>query len=204
MPMPPQLAASNRRHDRHSEPRALVELTPHVDIHDLCHWKAFPDNSHEYWTLELTFKYPFLKSTAISRQNVVFSHVSGYNQPVALHWVPTYFGKPRPIFVCPQCHCGARRLFLRYGSLKCRFCHGLRYASEQRDNITRKRLSAAKLRLSIGGWPNITEPLPPKPRWTRKRTHKRITKQIQVLETQASARPDTKPINIKLFAFHVT
>ena len=201
--MPWQLAASNRRHDRHSEPRALVELTPHVDIHDLCHWKAFPDNSHEYWTLELTFKYPFLKSTAISRQHVVFSHVSGYNQCVGLHWVRTYFGKPRPIFVCSQCHCGARRLFLRYGSLKCCYCHGIQNASRQRDHNGRKRLQASKLRLKLGGWPNSSEPLPPKPKWTRKKTYRRIVSDIQSLEAKVNTQNRTRRIDTRLFAYHI-
>jgi hypothetical protein len=202
--MPPQLAASNRRHDRHSEPRALVELTPHVDIHDLCHWKVFPDTWDKAHVLEMSFRYPWAKSLVISLQNIEFLHVSGYNQHVALHWVPTYFGKPRPIFVCPQCHCGARRLFLRFGSLKCRYCHGIQNASRQRDHNGRKRLAASKLRLKLGGWPNIEEPLPPKPKWQRKHTYRRITNKIQALERKAKTQHFQKPLDTKLFAYHVS
>src|SRR5262245_56613251 len=193
MAMPPQLARAKRRHDRNSERRALVELTPCVDIHDLCRWKVFPDDYYSQHKLEMTFRYPWAKSLAISRRNIEFNHVSGYNQVVGIHWCRTGMGKQRPIFICGQCCGGARRLFLKHGSLKCRFCHGLRYASEKRDNITRKRLTASKLRLKLGGWPNITEPLPPKPKLTRRKTYQRITKQIQALEAQASKRPDTKP-----------
>src|SRR5262245_8839217 len=101
MPMPPQLARSNRRHNRHSEKRALIELTPYVDIHDLCRWKVFPNTWDKSHVLEMSLRYPYLKSLVISRQSIEFSHVSGYNQRVALHWVHTYFGHGRPIFVCP-------------------------------------------------------------------------------------------------------
>jgi len=84
--MPWQLARSDRR--RKAEKRPLVELTPHIDIHDLCRWKVFPDvGSMLPAKLEMSFKYPFLKSLLISRQNIEFNHVSGYNQRVALHWV---------------------------------------------------------------------------------------------------------------------
>jgi hypothetical protein len=56
--MPPQLARANRRHK--SEPRPLVELTPHINIQDLCRQRVFPDNYYKRWTLEKPFKYPFV------------------------------------------------------------------------------------------------------------------------------------------------
>src|SRR5262249_4264440 len=160
--MPPQLARADRRHK--SEPRPLIELTRYIDIHDLCRWKVFPDIWDKSHILKMTFKYPFLKSLIISQQNIEFNHVSGYNQRVGLHWVRTYFGHGRPIFVCNQCHCGARRLFLRYGHLACRHCHRLSPASRQRDSNGRKRLAAAKLRLQLGSLPDINEAMPPKPK----------------------------------------
>jgi len=196
MSMPWQLAASNRRHK--SEPRALIELTPCVDIHDLCRWKVFSEDYAKWHVLEMTFKYPLLKRLLISRQTIEFSHVSGYNQCVGLHWVRTYFGKPRPIFVCSQCHCGARRLFLRYGSLKCCYCHGIQNASRQRDHNGRKRLQASKLRLKLGGWPNSSEPLPPKPKWTRKKTYRCISKEIQVLEAPIKTHRFKKPLSTQV------
>jgi hypothetical protein len=151
----------------------------------------------------MSFRYPWAKSLVISRQTIEFNHISGYNQRVALHWVRTYFGKPRPIFVCTQCHCGARRLFLRYGHLACKECHGLQYASRQRDSNGRKRLQASKLRLQLGGFPDITNPLPAKPKWQRKHTYKRIHTEIKRLEAQAKTQQFKKPIDTRLFAYHI-
>ena|SRR5262245_7112988 len=85
------------------------------------------------------------------------------------------------------------------GHLACKDCHGLQYASRQRDVIARKRLQAAKLRLSLGSLSTINEPLPPKPEWQRQRTYKRIRK--QELEAQAKARHFRKPIDTHLFAY---
>src|SRR5262249_32923271 len=200
--MPWQLARSDRR--RKAEPRPLVELTPHIDIHDLCRWKVFPNDCYSQHILEMSFKYPFLKSLVISRQNIEFNHISGYNQHVALHWVHTYFGHGRPIFVCPQCRCGARRLFLRYGHLACRHCHKTLYASQKNNQIARKRLAASKLRLTLGGWPNIEGPPPPKPKWQHHRTYIKARRQLDNLEAIANAQRYEKPLSTKIFAYHAT
>jgi hypothetical protein len=197
--MPWQLAQAKR--PKRSEPRPIVELTPHVDIHELRH--IIP-RDHSTYIYSNDFKYPFAKSLILSTYNIEFQLRSGYNQRVGIHWVHTYFGRGRPIFVCDQCHGGARRLFLRYGHLACRHCHKLSYASRQCDHITRKRLAASKLRLKcLGGLPSITEPLPPKPKWQRKRTYQRIANQIQSLEAKAKTQHCTKPINTRLFVYHI-
>jgi len=101
-----------------------------------------------------------------------------------LHWCRTGFGKPRPIFVC-QCGYGVCRLFFRYSHLACKHCHKAVYASQRRDCHGRKRLAACKLRLELGGLPDIDEPIPAKPKWTRRRTYQRIRNEIQALEAKA-------------------
>jgi len=111
--------------------------------------------------------------------------------------------KPRPLFICSQCCRGAQRLFFKYGSLACQECHKLSYASRQRDHNGRKRLSAAKLRLQLGSLSDITEPLPAKPKWQRQKTYRRITNNIQALETKAKAQQFGKPIDTRLLAFHI-
>ena len=78
-----------------------------------------------------------------------------------------------------RCQCGhsVRRLFFRHGHLACRRCYKLAYASQQQDAITHKRLQASKLRLQLGGLPDITEPLPAKPKWIRR---KRLTSALVI------------------------
>src|SRR5262249_60493855 len=58
--------------------------------------------------------------------------------------------------------------------------------TEKNNQVGRRRLAASKLRLlQLGGWPDIREPLPPKPKWTRRRTYLRICNEIQALEAKA-------------------
>jgi transcriptional regulator with XRE-family HTH domain len=95
------------------------------------------------------------------------------------------------------------RLFFRHGHLACKDCYGIQYASRQRDHNGRKRLAASKLRLQLGGLPDITEPLPAKPKWTRRRTYQRITQQIRALEAKAKTQRFRKPLSTQLFAYHI-
>ena len=77
------------------------------------------------------------------------------------------------------------------------------YLSQKQKTASRKRLSAAKLRLKLVGWPDIREPMPSKPKWTRRRTYQRIRNQIQALEAQANQTRFRKDIDIRTFAYHV-
>src|SRR5215831_13328540 len=63
--------------------------------------------------------------------------------------------------------------------------------------------SAAKLRLKLGGWPDIREPMPSKPKWTRRRTYQRIRNEIQALEAKAKQTRFRKQIDTRTFAYHV-
>jgi hypothetical protein len=77
--------------------------------------------------------------------------------------------------------------------------------STKTNQIGRKQLAACKLRLELGGLPDINEPIPPKPKWTRRKTYQRISKEIQALEakTKTKTRRFRKPIATQLFAYHV-
>jgi len=68
----------------------------------------------------------------------------------------------------------------------CRFCHRAQYLSQKQKTASRKRLAATKLRLKLRGWPDIREPMPSKPKWTRRRTYQRICNEIQALEAKAT------------------
>ena len=97
----------------------------------------------------------------------------------------------------------AARLFARYGTYACRYCHRALYASQKYNQIGRKRLQASKLRLQLGGFPDMSEPVPSKPKWTRRRTYQRIRNEIQALEAKAKTRRFKKPLSSQLFAYHV-
>jgi hypothetical protein len=82
-----------------------------------------------------------------------------------------------------------------YGNYACRFCHRAAYASQKNNQIGRKRLAASKLRLlQLGGWPDINEPMPSKPKWTRRKAYQHVRNEIQALEAKAKTRRFRKPI----------
>jgi len=62
---------------------------------------------------------------------------------------------------------------------------------------------AAKLRLKLGGWPDIREPLPPKAKWKHHKRYQKLRNQIQELEAQANRTRFRKQIDIRTFAYHV-
>ena len=116
---------------------------------------------------------------------------------------PKSGGKHRAILVCGNCAGGAIRLYGHYGNCACRFCHRAQYLSQKRKTAGRKRLSAAKLRLKLGGWPDIREPFPPRAKWKHKKRYQRLRNQAQELEAQANQTRFRKQIDLRTFAYHV-
>src|SRR5215475_14451933 len=165
MPMPPQLARAHRRRNRHTEPRPTIELMPSISIHDLRH--VIPRYHGQVIEPDVSFKYPDLAYLRLSASALEIMGRNGYVQRFRIEWIPTYFGKHRAILVCSSCAGGAIKLFSHYGNYACRFCHRAHYLSRRQSTQGRKRLASAKLRLKLGGWPNIAEPMPSKPKWTR-------------------------------------
>ena len=52
-------------------------------------------------------------------------------------------------------------------------------------------------------WPDIREPMPSKPKWTRRKTYQHIRNEIQALEAKAKQTHFRKQIDIRTFAYHV-
>jgi hypothetical protein len=200
MAMPPQLARANRRRSRHSEPRPTVELMPAICITDLRN--AIPRN-HATNIYSNPFKYPQIRHLRLSYRSIEIVDHHDRSQVFGIQWIPTYFGAHRAIFVCNSCRCGAIRLFARHGTYACCHCHRALYASQKHNQTGRKRLQASKLRLQLGSLPDINEPLPPKSKWTRRRTYQRIRNEIQSLEAKTNARRFRKPLSPRVFAYHI-
>jgi len=94
-------------------------------------------------------------------------------------------------------------LYLHHGNLSCRRCCNAIYASQKYDQIGRKRLAACKLRLELGGFPDVCEPMPSKPKWTHRRTYQRIRNEIQALEAKTRRRRFKSPLSSQLFVYHL-
>jgi hypothetical protein len=199
--MPRQLRNAKRR-SRHSEPRPTIELMPSININELRH--VIPRYHGQVNEPNVDLKYPGIACLRLFTSHIEITGRNGYVQCFRIEWIRTGFGKHRAILVCSSCGGGAIRLFGHYGNYACRYCHRAHYLSRRQSSQGRKRLAAAKLRLKLGGWPDITEPLPPKPKWKHKRHYQRLRNQVQELEAQTKQTRFRKEIDIRAFAYHVT
>jgi hypothetical protein len=107
------------------------------------------------------------------------------------------------LLVCSGCSGGAIRLFGHYGKYACRFCHRAQYLSQKQKSASRKRLTAAKLRLKLGGWPDSNAAIPIRAKWKHKSRYQRLRNQIQALEAKVKERRFRKDIDIRTFAYHI-
>jgi hypothetical protein len=101
-------------------------------------------------------------------------------QRVPIVWTICHLGGRRPWFRCDACsngrYCG-RRVAILYGAgeiFACRRCYGLAYASQQESPRFRNISRSRKIRMRLGGSPDILEPFPEKPRRMHLRTYLRI------------------------------
>ena len=61
----------------------------------------------------------------------------------------------------------------------------------------------AKLRLELGGLPNSNEALPAKRKWAHRRRYQLLRSQVQGLEAAIKPKRFRKPIDIRIFAYHL-
>src|SRR5262249_44603148 len=203
MPMPTQLARGLRvrRQSRRRESSPTIELMQSISIHDLRH--AIPRYHGQVNEPDVSLKYPDLADLRLSTSCLEIMGRNGHLQRFGIQWIPTHFGKHRAILVCSTCGYGAIRLYGHYGNYACRFCHQAQYLSQKQKTASRKRLSAAKLRLKLGGWPDPHEPLPQRAKGKHRQRHQRLCNQIQALEAQANQTHFRKQIDVRTFAYHV-
>lgn len=90
---------------------------------------------------------------------------------VEISHTPCRFGGERPWWVCPGCSRRAVRLYQVAGTLRCRNCHRLVYASQRAMAGDRAITDAQAIRLRMGGSASLLVPFPEKPSRMRWRTY---------------------------------
>ena len=112
-------------------------------------------------------------------------------QRVPITWTACYFGGHRPWFVCSVYsggrYCG-RRVALLYGAgelFACRRCYGLAYASQREASYFRDVDKAQKIRIELGGSPNMSEAFPDKPKGMHWQTYERFRRAHDVAEASS-------------------
>jgi hypothetical protein len=172
---------------------------PAISINDLCDVVPRDYSTNTYSN---PFRYPQVRHIRLSYCRAEIVDHYDRVQVFGIKWIRTGFGVPRRIFVC-SCGRGAIRLFAKYGTYACRHCQRAIYASQKEDSTGRKRLTACKLRLQLGGLPAIDEPFPAKQKCAHQKRYQRLRSKAQTLEAKAKARRFRKPVDTKIFAYHV-
>jgi hypothetical protein len=108
-------------------------------------------------------------------------------QHVPIAWTVCHFGGHRRWFCCTAYsngqHCGRRvaKLYLGgSGIFACRRCYCLTYASQLERVGLRGLGKARKIRMKMGGGPNIFDDFPPKPKGMHWRTYARLRRVYEV------------------------
>jgi hypothetical protein len=104
---------------------------------------------------------------------------SDVEQRIDIEWTPCRFGGERPWFVCSVAsngmYCG-RTVTKLYGVgrlFACRHCYRLGYASQQESAHQRGLGKSQRIRMRLGGSPNMLEEFPDKPKGMHWRTYER-------------------------------
>ncbi len=105
---------------------------------------------------------------------------------VLLVRTPCTLGGERVWFVCPNDSCNRRSayLYLAGGTLACRRCLDLGYASQRKRAPQRDIEKARQLRRRIGGLDDLTQPLPQKPLGMHSRTYGALVEQAIEIENR--------------------
>jgi hypothetical protein len=201
MGMPRQLARGLRTNLlRRKSPPPVIELMPSISIKELR--RVIPTRHGTYTQPDVSFKYPRIRRLRLTIDSIEILDYFDRKQVFRIRWARTYFGRPRPIIEC-TCTRRAVKLFSKFGTYACRKCHGAVYTSQRQDSKGRKRFKAVKLRLELGGLPNNKEALPAKRKWAHRRRYQRLRSQVQGLEAAIKPKRVRKPIDIRIFAYHL-
>jgi len=103
-------------------------------------------------------------------------------QQVTITWTGLHFGGQRPWFICRGCGRRAAVLYTTGGLFECRNCHGLVYASQQESPRHRSLSQAQKVRLRLGGDPDIFDDFPEKPKRMHWSTYDRLRARAEKAE----------------------
>jgi hypothetical protein len=98
-------------------------------------------------------------------------------QRVPISSTACHLGGQRPWFICPV-YCNdrycSRRVAVLYGPgdlFACRHCYGLSYSSQHETPRSRAIRRSRKIRMWLGGSPDLLQPFPKRPRGMHQRTY---------------------------------
>jgi hypothetical protein len=124
------------------------------------------------------------------------------HQQFRIKWIPTYFGRHRPLLIC-SCGRATCYLYNLHGQYSCRKCCNAIYLCQKQSRLGRKLLTAAKLRIKLGGLPSRLDTIAPKAPGKHRKQYYQARDHIEHLEMKAR-RSRLKPFDTRYFAYHIT
>jgi hypothetical protein len=179
--------------------KAVVESRLSIDVLDL-HRRGYLQRAQCFslaWTCDGGLMASIYVRTERDFVILYFSSLShgecaNVEQRITLLWTPCRFGGERAWFVCsgeePGVRCG-RRVTKLYGAgrqFACRECGRLAYTSQRKSADQRALWKAQKIRMQLGGSPNILENFPGKPKGMHWRTYERCHRVHDVAEERST------------------
>jgi hypothetical protein len=114
-------------------------------------------------------------------------------QSIPIEWTACALGGQRPWFLCNaltggiQCGRRAAKIYLSGSPVfACRHCYDLGYASQSSSAFHRDIAKAMKIRIRLGGSPNLFDPFPPKPKGLHRATYERLRRSHDAAEGRLS------------------
>ena len=131
--------------------------------------------------------------TAATDQLIIsYSTQHNVTQIVKLTYTPCHFGSQRPWMICPRCSSRVMILYVATAGLGCRHCFNLTYQSRNEGRVDQLLRSVRNARLKVGAAPDLTKPLPPKPKWKHNEKYNRLRQQAEMHEIRFLGSMDEK------------
>jgi hypothetical protein len=108
-------------------------------------------------------------------------------QRVEITWTACHLGGERPWFICSGANGGrcGQRVAILYGAgglFACRRCYRLAYRSQRETPRDRSIGRARKIRMRLGGTPDLLAPFPDRPKGMHRRTYLRLRARAKAAE----------------------
>ena len=126
------------------------------------------------------FKWPGFAKVEANRWRVDIVLGCGAYTRISVTWSRCHLGGYRPWFSCPRCGRRVSAVYHKAGTLACRLCWNLRYASQRRGAKSRKYLQSLKLRLRLNGVASLAAPFPERPPRMHEKTYQRLLEKAEL------------------------
>ncbi len=125
------------------------------------------------------------------RCGVAEGQLQDIEDSVPIYYLACRFGGCRPYFLCPGvldsvvCNRRVVKLFGAGCFFRCKHCHGLTHATQQKGEMDRATWRANKIRMRLGGAPGLRWSFPARPTGMWQRTYRELRRRAMAADMAA-------------------